>query len=213
LEVNLTVVSAAQPLLERPLADDQHSAGEPIPPKYEVIEVHVAELRQLFNAIDPSPFREKDLDINVEEFIVEWARDLPRDAKLALLVHLDRSAELGKESEVLRAAIREFFSRRSESSQRRLRHLFRVGRTSLLIGTGFLTASFLASNFVTRAYQGLPLSDLLRESLLIGGWVAMWRPLEIFLYDWWPIQSEVRLYDRLSAMPVQIQARSNPETR
>ena len=195
------------------MADQQQSACEPIPPGCEVIEVHAAELKQLFNAIDPSPFREKDLDVRVEEFIVEWARDLPRDAKLALLVHLDRSAELGKESEVLRAAIREFFSRRSESSQRRLRHLFRVGRTSLLIGTGFLTASFLASNFVMRAYQGLPLSDLLRESLLIGGWVAMWRPLEIFLYDWWPIQSEVRLYDRLSAMPVQIQARSNPETR
>jgi hypothetical protein len=140
-------------------------------------------------------------------------RPAARCKNLALLVHLDRSAELGKESEVLRAAIREFFSRRSESSQRRLRHLFRVGRTSLLIGTGFLTASFLASNFVMRAYQGLPLSDLLRESLLIGGWVAMWRPLEIFLYDWWPIQSELRLYDRLSAMPVQIQARSNQETR
>ena len=140
-------------------------------------------------------------------------RPAARCKNLALLVHLDRSAELGKESEVLRAAIREFFSRRSESSQRRLRHLFRVGRTSLLIGTGFLTASFLASNFVMRAYQGLPLSDLLRESLLIGGWVAMWRPLEVFLYDWWPIRSEVRLFDRLSAMPVQIQARSNPETR
>jgi hypothetical protein len=81
---------------------------------------------QLFNSSDPSPFREKDLD--VEEFLVESARDLPRDAKLALLVHLDRSAELGKESEVLRAAIREFFGRRSELSQRPLRHLFGVRR-------------------------------------------------------------------------------------
>jgi len=44
----------------------------------------------------------------------------------------------------------------------------------------------------------------LRESLLIGGWVAMWRPLEVFLYDWWPIRLEARLYDRLSAMPVRI---------
>jgi hypothetical protein len=35
----------------------------------------VAELRQLFNAIDPSPFRERDLDPRAEEFIVEWARD------------------------------------------------------------------------------------------------------------------------------------------
>jgi hypothetical protein len=36
---------------------DKASAGDPIP----VIEVHVGELKQLFNAIDPSPFRDKDL--------------------------------------------------------------------------------------------------------------------------------------------------------
>lgn len=45
---------------------------------------------------------------------------------------------------------------------------------------------------------------MLRESLLIGGWVAMWRPLEIFLYDWWPIRADARLFDRLAAMPVRI---------
>ncbi len=39
---------------------------------------------------------------------------------------------------------------------------------------------------------------------MIGGWVAMWRPLEIFLYDWWPIRAEARLFDRLSAMPVRL---------
>jgi len=48
------------------------------------------------------------------------------------------------------------------------------------------------------------LAEVFRESLLIGGWVAMWRPLEIFLYDWWPIRAEVRLYDRLAAMPVRV---------
>jgi hypothetical protein len=32
----------------------------------------------------------------------------------------------------------------------------------------------------------------------------MWRPLEIFLYDWWPIRAEARLCNRLSAMPVRI---------
>jgi hypothetical protein len=42
------------------------------------------------------------------------------------------------------------------------------------------------------------------ESFSIGGWVAMWRPIEVFLYDWWPIRAEARLYDRLSAMPVRI---------
>jgi hypothetical protein len=30
-------------------------------------------------------------------------------------------------------------------------------------------------------------------SLVIGGWVAMWRPMEVFLYDWWPVRAEARL--------------------
>jgi hypothetical protein len=42
--------------------------------------------------------------------------------------------------------------------------------------------------------------EILGHSLLIGGWVALWRPFEIFLYEWWPILGEARLYDRLSAM-------------
>src|SRR5712671_84365 len=76
---------------------DKASAGDPIPPKCSVIEVHVDELKQLFNAIDPSPFREKDLDPKAEEFIVGWAKDLPRDATLALVVDLDRKAGLPDE--------------------------------------------------------------------------------------------------------------------
>jgi hypothetical protein len=186
------------------VAGDQQSAGDPIPPSCEVIEVRVGELRQLFNAIDPSPFREKDLDPNAEEFIVAWAKEVPRDAPLALLVHLDRPAGLADEPVILRDAIREFFGHRAEMLRRRVRELLRVGRTSLLIGLVFLAVSIAVGGVVEGAFNGRRLGEILRESLLIGGWVAMWRPLEIFLYDWWPIRAEARLFDRLSAMPVRI---------
>jgi hypothetical protein len=82
------------PMTNTPGTIDKPSAGDPIPPKCAVIEVHVDELKQLFNAIDPSPFREKDLDPKAEEFIVGWAKDLPRHATLALVVDLDRKAGL-----------------------------------------------------------------------------------------------------------------------
>jgi hypothetical protein len=183
---------------------EQPSFGDPIPPTCEVIEVHVTELKQLFNAIDPSPFREKDLDLNAEEFIVSWARELPGDATLALLVYLDRPAGLPEEPAILRDAIREFFGQRAETSRRRLRQLFRVGRTSLVIGITFLAASLLVGDVIASALRERGIGELLRESLLIGGWVAMWRPMEVFLYDWWPIRAEARLFDRLSAMPVRI---------
>jgi len=79
-----------------------------------------------------------------------------------------------------------------------------VGRTSLLIGVIFLAVAVILAGLVDRALSGTQIGALIRESMVIGGWVAMWRPLEIFLYDWWPIRAERKLFDRLSAMPVRI---------
>jgi hypothetical protein len=180
------------------------SAGDEIPRKCSVIEVHVGELKQLFNAIDPSPFREKDLDPKAEEFIVDWSKDLPRDATLALVVDLDRHAGLPDEAAVLRDAIHEFFSQRALRYRQRLRELFRVGRTSLVIGLVALGGAMALGDFLATLLKDNRFGEIARESLTIGGWVSMWRPLEVFLYDWWPIRNEVRLSDRLASMPVRI---------
>src|ERR1700752_552208 len=183
---------------------DKPSAGDPLPPKCSVIEVHVGELKQLFNSIDPSPFRDKDLDPKAEEFIVGWAKELPLDATLALMVDLDREAGLPDEAAVLRDAIHEFFSQRAQAYRRRLRELFRVGRTSLAIGLVALASAIALGDFLAALMNGSRIGEIARESLTIGGWVSMWRPLEIFLYDWWPIRNEALLSDRLAAMPVRI---------
>jgi len=183
---------------------DKASAGDPIPPKCFIIEVHVGELKQLFNAIDPSPFRDKDLDPRAEEFIVGWAKELPRDATLALVVDLDREAGLPDEAAVLREAIHQFFSQRAQAYGRRLRELFRVGRTSLVIGLVALASAIALGDFLAALMTDSRVGEIAREGLTIGGWVSMWRPLEIFLYDWWPLRSEVRLSERLAAMPVRI---------
>lgn len=187
-----------------PTAPNEDAIGDPIPAGCELIEVYVSQLNQLFNAMDPSPFREKDLDPEAEEFIVGWAREAPAQARLALRVHLDRPAGIPREIGLLKEAVREFFAHRAEASRRQLRRLFKLGRTSLAIGLVFLAASVLAGEFVAGAVAGSRLADVISESFLIGGWVAMWRPLEVFLYDWWPIRAEARLHDRLSAMPVRL---------
>jgi hypothetical protein len=165
----------------------------------------VNQLGQLFNSIDPSPFREKDLDDDAAEFIVSWAKEVPADEPLTLLVHLDQGAIPAEGAETLNQAVRQFFGHRSELTQQRLRQLFREGRMSLLIGAVFLAGCVLFGDWIARAFPHAEFAEVVRESLLIGGWVAMWRPLEIFLYDWWPILGERRLSDRLSRMHVVIQ--------
>ena len=179
------------------------SVGDEIPAGCELIEVHVTELRLLFNPIDPSPPRERDLDPKADEFIVSWARAAPRDAPLALQVDVDQPG-VPDEAGAVSDAVHNYFAERAASAQRRLTQLFRDGRTSLLIGVMFLIAAFLTAGAVVRALGQTPVSSLVRESMIIGGWVAMWRPLEIFLYDWWPIRAERRLYDRLSVMPTRV---------
>src|SRR6201988_3851603 len=179
---------------------DKPSAGDPLPPKCSVIEVHVGELKQLFNSIDPSPFRDRDLDPKAEEFIVGWAKDLPRDASLALVVDLDREAGLPDEAAVLRDAIHEFFRHRAQTYRQRLRELFRLGRTSLMIGLVALASAIALGDFLATLMKGSRIGEIVREGFTIGGWVSMWRPLEIFLYDWWPIRAEARLADHPAAI-------------
>jgi|GEM_PF-123573 hypothetical protein len=186
------------------MGEEQRSAGDAIPAGCELIEVHVAALKQLFNAIDASPFRERDLDPDADEFIVGWAREAPRGAPLALLVGLDRDPGPADEPAALRDAIHAFFMHRARITRSRLRQLLGIGRISLLLGLVFLTVAVGLGDLIASAMKGQRLGELLRQGLVICGWVAMWRPLEIFLYGWWPIRAEARLYDRLSKMPVRI---------
>jgi hypothetical protein len=171
----------------------------------EHIEVHVTELKQLFDSLDPSPFRQRDLDPRAEEFIASWAREAPRRAPLRLTVYVDRASESEHEG-ALRAAINDFFRYRATMTRRRLRELFRIGRLSLIIGLLALTIAFGLSDVLGKALADVGIAGLAREGVLIGGWVAMWRPLEIFLYAWWPIWREAQLNDRLGAMPVRVQS-------
>ena len=188
------------------------SAGDALPQYCEVIEIRVAELRQLFNAIDPSPFHQRDLDPRAEEFIVDWATDLPTDKPWALVVHLERPAGQADEGGALRDAIHEYFGQRVVNSKRRLRELFHRGRISLVIALAFLAASIAIGDAVASYVGEGRLGEVVREGLLIGGWVAMWRPLEIFLYDWWPIRAQGRLLQRLSTMAVRIEYNSTAST-
>ncbi|HEX6162500.1 MAG TPA: hypothetical protein VFZ31_03985 [Vicinamibacterales bacterium] len=174
-----------------------------LPPHCQLIEVHVTHLKQLFHSLDPTPFRERDLDPKAEEFIASWARDLDPDKPIALVVHVDE-APPAAEMQTLHDAVRDYFAERMAATRRRLRQLFRIGRTSLVIGLIFLAASILTGDLLASVLEDTRFADVARESLLIGGWVAMWKPIEIFLYDWWPIRAEAKLMGRLSAMVVRV---------
>lgn len=167
------------------------------------LELHLTDLRQIFNSFDPAPFRERDLDPAAEAYIVDWAREVPRSAMPELDVHLAQPPAAGSEA-MLRDAVHGYFRERAKAERRRLRKLFRTGRISLVIGLAFLAGAIALGEFVASLASKESYASIIKESFVIGGWVALWRPLEIFLYDWWPIRAEASMLDRLATMPVSV---------
>jgi hypothetical protein len=173
------------------------------------IELRLSRVQQMFNSLDPTPFPGRDLDDEAVRFIVGWAEEHPADAALRLVIHLPESERQHAVDIGIPAAITEYFSYERQNEAHRLRQLLRLGRRSALIGLFFLGLCNLASEGLA-ALSDDPLSQLAQQGLIIFGWVANWRPAEIFLYDWWPIRQRARLYDRLSRMPVELRFSGAP---
>jgi hypothetical protein len=167
-----------------------------------LIEIRVDEIAQLFHTLDPFPFREKDLDQEAEEYVVGWARELPANRPFRIVVHFPDDESQAKLARDLQDAFSRYFAGRASVTQGDLKELLRIGRKSLAIGVPILIGCLFASHLAAEYLNETPFRRL-EESFLILGWVANWRPLEIFLYDWWPLARRRDLYRRLSLATVE----------
>jgi hypothetical protein len=166
-----------------------------------LVEVRLREVRQLFHTLDPAPFIDKDLDEEAERYLVEAFREAGSAEPLQLVFHLPAEQLADPESSSLPDAIHNYFGYRARQVGSDLRQLLREGAASLAIGVSFLIACLAARDLVVRHWST---HETLAEGLLILGWVAMWRPVELLLYDWWPVVRRRALLVRISAAPVRV---------
>jgi hypothetical protein len=177
---------------------------EPRPTVENAIEVRIEEISQLFHSLDPFPFRERDLDQEAEEFIVGWARELSFDQQIKIVVHLPEAQASTPEAREIGGSHHAIFRiSRPDDHARPARALSRR-LASPGIGVTVLSFSIIVGQTLAANLAPRPISRVIEESLLIFGWVANWRPIEIFLYEWWPIVRRRNLYRRLSAARVKL---------
>jgi hypothetical protein len=192
--------------LTKDQADTASSTSQAAPAgrsrRREVLDLYLEDTRQLFNSMDPAPFRQRDLDPNATAYIVAWAEEASTRQPLRMVLHLGCETTTDAEAAMVSESVRAYFRRRAQATRRQLQHLFRIGRISLLIALVFLAVVIIVGESVASVLKER-YASLIEDSLVIGAWVALWRPLEIFLYDWWPIRAEAKLFDRLSLMDVQ----------
>ncbi len=168
------------------------------------IELNVENVAQLFHTLDPFPFPERDLDKDAEEFIVGWARELPRGQEIRIVVHLPATEAEQDPAKKLGESIRRYFAYRAQIVTLEIKELFRLGRFSLGVGACVLLLCVVALQLLGGRFRASPMGLFVEESLVIVGWVANWRPIELLLYDWWPVVRRRKLFRRLAVAEVEL---------
>ncbi len=167
------------------------------------IDLKVRFSRQLFDTRDPAPFRERDLDAAAVDYLLAAAQEIPRKRPLAIVVTVSEEPEPRLSPDVIVEAVRGHFTHEAGQVERRLREHVRRGQMILGVGLTVLVVFLTLAEFTASLPEG-PLREILREGFVITGWVAMWRPLEVLLYDWWPHIDERRRIRRILEAPVSI---------
>jgi hypothetical protein len=170
--------------------------------EYHCIDIFLSSILQLFDRRDPSPFKEKDLDEDFSRYLVLAVRELGDGNKVKLVIKMSEHHPLYLKAKDVEEAIYNYYTFELENSRNDLSVLFRQGRSALMMGTAFLVACY-AGYIFSKDEQSL-FFGVLGESLHVFGWVAMWKPINLFLYEWWPIRDRIKLMQQLQKIKVEI---------
>jgi hypothetical protein len=173
------------------------------------IDIRLRTAQQLFDGRDPAPFRERDLDEEAVLYLVTALQELPPKAAVQIVFWISEERTPQVPVETIVDAVRGHFTYEGERLDRLLRQHVRRGQLFLLFGLTALVL-FLSLAELTLMLPAGHVRQILREGLVIIGWVAMWRPLEALLYDWWPLVQERRLARRLLGVPVTVHYEPGP---
>lgn len=168
-----------------------------------LIELELHSLMQIFNSFDPAPFHEKELDEDAEVYIYNIVGEFPLKKPLEIVIYVP-SAEFSRETEhTLKEAIKNHFLYKKVLSDIDLRKLLQRGRRNMEIAVIFLFICLLIIRLLSTLESGL-LKTMLSEGLTIIGWVAMWEPINVFLYGWWPIVQRRNIYRKILSMDISV---------
>lgn len=163
----------------------------------DTIEVRLSDVSGLFDPFDPLPPKRRDLSPSAEAFIVDWASEFSKQAALTIRVHANLPTEEAGAAEIEEAMRRHFQARARQLSVER-HAVVAGGRSAILLSVSLLIVCVGLRYFINARLGPTPFTDFLAELLLLLGTVANWRPLELLLYEWRPLEQRRRLYERLS---------------
>ncbi|MFK8253679.1 hypothetical protein [Ancylobacter terrae] len=172
------------------------------------VEIRLRDIRNFFTEPDIDPFEGEIIDLSGIEQVMDALKSRPgwRRCRLRTRLSVPFTAETASIEARMPEALRAYCDKHIQYCERKIREVRIEGRRGLRVGALFLAACMAASASVDTllAIPGL-LGQLLSEGLLIAGWVGLWRPIELLLYEWWPYSRDIALYRKIRDMTLVIE--------
>ncbi len=172
-----------------------------------IVDIKLASVERVFDNRDPAPFRERDLDPQLAEYLVDSGEDLGSQERFRIVFWLEQPCSAGE----IETPYRAYFNYELDRLDRARRRQRRVGWFTLALAMVSIVVLLSISEVVTRVIAG-SIGAGLKEGLVISGWVLMWRPIEVLVYDSIPWRRSRRVLRRLLAMPVDVRVGKGPPT-
>lgn len=165
------------------------------------IYIKISKFEQLITVDSDNIYPGTGVDSDASEYLHNEADLIRLNHDVRLEVSIPKITK--EEKNLATNVLHKFFDYRAQMAKKDLAHNFAQGITAII----FSVILVISCALIFIIFKALGASDglmtLISSILMIACWVAVWTPVEIFLFNWWPIRHEVRVYKKLSTMEVE----------
>ncbi len=171
------------------------------------IEIRVQHVDDLFQSFDPAPMEERRIAVEADAYISERAAELSDAHPFRLLIQLP--AGESHCSDAVQRAFRTHFATAAKIRKSMIRQHFRASWRTFFMAVLAAIMLVTLSQAIAAASEAA-LMNKFANGLSIAVWVVLWRPFEMLIHDWRPMDREYRLYRRLEGIEVESMVDSEP---
>lgn len=171
------------------------------------IDLYLSDIRNFFQVPEVDPFAGEDIDLSGIDQLMDALRAKWdwRKRRLHAVVHLPPAAREDPRTADLKALLVRYCDVQILYCRRKIAEQRIDGGHALRMGTFFLALCLgLSATFEHLIGSDYLAGQILVEGLLIAGWVGLWHPLDLLLYAWWPYARDIKLYEKIRTMGLEV---------
>jgi hypothetical protein len=159
-----------------------------------IIKISIDHYKDIFNDLDPAPFKIRDLDPDLKIYLEDSSSDIPFKNEIILQFNAPKKIQDNEIEEKVIIGLRTYFQFLIRSFKRDIKRAYKKGLGYILTAFTFLLFAFYLISIIPEDFLYITLV----EGLFIGGWVFLWEAIAVFVFKNRDINIQRKRYERFN---------------